>query len=197
MKLNEFINFRPNCLVCDTKNIVSMSGSLKEDIDESSIHSIFSYLVPVLRKDFTTFALANFAVFSPDDLIDIETLDKDKYNTLVINKDNHIVFDREFYFKMKFSLRCFCPEKHYSYSSRNIRVSDKSPDITKGYPVETESLTYKSFQVVSNNLLKTTSIFNYDVSENPRVIPYMSITSFPHDDSEKFVKKIENILLLA
>ena len=197
MNLNEFTNFRCNCIVCGAKNIFSLSGSLVETIEDSRVHCIFSYMMPVFRKDFMTFALPNFAVFAPDDFLEVETLDKEKYNTLVISKDNHIIFDKEFHFKMKFNFKLFCPDKHYAYSSRQIRISDKSPDITKGYPVELESLSYNNFKVVSNCMEKTTAVYNFDASKEPRIIPFMDITSFPHDDPEKFAKKVENILLLA
>ena len=95
------------------------------------------------------------------------------------------------------SFKVICPLGHYSYNSRNINISKKSPDITKGYPVVAETLTYDKYKVISSITENKTSIFNYDISKKPVVIPYMEITAFPLDDAEKFVKKVQNILLLA
>jgi len=197
MNLKEFTNYRRNCIVCENKNIMMMTGNMKEEIDDSEIHCIFNYLLPIFRKDFMTFAIANIATFAPDDFLDMETLNKDKYDTLLINKDGYLSFDNDFHFKMKFRLRVFCPQGHYSYESRFIRLSDKSPDITKGYPVANEALAHENYRVVSNNIDRTTAIFNFKASKEPIVVPHMEIINFPHDDMDKFVKKVQNILLLA
>jgi len=197
MNLNEFANFRKNCLACDHKNVMTMSGTLKEEIGDSQVHCIFNYLLPIFRKDFLTFGVANAAVFAPDDFLDVDTLNKEKYNTLVINKDGYVSFDKDFLFRIKFNFRVFCPHGHYAYESRSIRISNKSPDITKGYPIASETLSHEKYRVISNNIEKTTTIYNFNASRKPIVIPHMDIMSFPYDDPEKFTNKVQNILLLA
>lgn len=196
MKLNEFIGFRKNCLVCDSKNLLMMVGTLNEEIGDSKIHCMFSYMMPIVRKNFTTFSIGNFAIYSPNEFIDVDTLDKEKYKTFMINKDGYATFDNDFIFKMKLNFKVFCPDGHYSYDSRLIRISNKSPDITKGYPVSDEVLANEKYKVVSNHIENTTSIYN-ESSKKPTVIPYMDVANFPYDDPEKFNKKVENILLLA
>lgn len=197
MNLNEFINYRKRCMVCGNKNILMMTGTLRENIGDTSVHCIFNYIIPVLRKDFMTFAIGNFAILTPDQSLDLETLNKDKYNTFVLKNYDTVSFDRAFAFKMKLNFRVSCPEHHYVYNSRSIKVSNKSSDITKGYPVINEEIVCDNYRVVSSMVDKATYIFNYESSNEPTTIPYMDMSSFPCDDSEKFIKKIQNILLLA
>jgi hypothetical protein len=198
MNINEFLNHRKNCLVCDHRNIVLMSGKMTEIIgDSENIHSIFRYMLPVLRKDFLTFAVFNLGILPRNPDLDLETFDNTKYSTFVLRKDGYVSFDKDFQFKMKLTFSAECPNGHYSYNSRLIRVSNKSPDITKGFPVITEELTCNNYKVISNSVENTTSVFNFEKSKEPIVMPYKDISTFPYDDEEKFIKKVENILLLG
>lgn len=197
MNLKEFTSYRKTCIVCDATNVIVMNGSLKEDVGNSEIHCIFNYLFPIFRRNFMTFGAANIATFTSDETLDMSTLNRDKYETFLIDRDGYVSFDYAFRFKMKLRFRAFCPDGHYSYDSRQIRVSDKSPDITKGYPVEAETLMCQSYKIVSNPIQKTTAIFNFNASKEPIVVPYMEIINFPHDTADNFVRKIQNILLLA
>lgn len=195
--MKEFVNHKPNCIVCNGKNLMIMTGSIREEIGESETHCIFNSMLPVFRKDFMTFAMTSHTTFSSDDFLDIDTLHKEKYETLLISKDGYVSFDYDFNFRIKFQFRVFCPMGHYSYESRFIRVSNESPDITKGYPITNEALVLGEHRVISNNVDNTTSIFNLKTSKDPIIVPYMAISTFPYDDMDKFAKRIENILLLA
>lgn len=196
MNLNEFINHNKNCIVCGHRTMMIMAGTMQEKIENSAIHCIFSYMIPVVRKEFTTFAVGNFALFTPDELIDVDTLNREKYETFSINKDGYVKFDLPFQYKMKLTLKVMCHDQHYSYSSRMIRISNKSPDITKGYPISTEEIAFEKYKVISNLEKKQTSIFNFNASKKPVVVQYMDVASFPREE-DKFVKKVQNILLLA
>ena len=174
-----------------------ITATLKENIDGSQVNCMVNYLLPVIRKEFITFAASSVAIFSASEFLDLDTLNKDKYNTFTINKDGYVCFDYDFDFKIKMQLKSVCPAGHYTYSSRNIIVSHKSPDITKGYPIINETLSCENYKVNVNLAEKTTSIYNYESSKKPVIIPFMEISSFPCDDPQKFIKKIQNILLLA
>lgn len=197
MKLIEFSSFRKNCIVCNAKTSTTMIGTMTEVVGNETIHSIFNYKIPIFRKDFFTFAVASSGVFAASDLFDIDTLNQDKYKSFIINKDGYVSFDIDFNFKMRLNMRGACPNNHYAYISRNIVVSRISPDITKGYPIIVEDLSYGKYKVISNIVDKTTSIFNINEEKEPIIIPYMDVISFPVDSIDKFEKKIENILLLA
>jgi hypothetical protein len=197
MNLNEFIDFGKNCIVCGGPTILTMSGSIKEEIGSDTIRCLFSYLVPVIRKNFITFAVSSFHVVSLNDFLDTSTFNKQKYSSFLLNSEGYISFDYDFSFKMKLMLNVMCPQGHYSYASRLIRVSDTSPDITKGWPVASEQLNCDIYQVISKQIEDKTYIYNIENPQNPVIIPYMDIKSFPNDDPDKFVKKVQNILLLA
>jgi hypothetical protein len=197
MELKSFINYNKNCLVCNTLNILTVNGSIQETIDDITIQCIYIYMSPVIRKEFITFANANVAIYCADEFLDLDTLNKNKYATCTIKKDGYVVFDEDFNYKMRLNLKVFCPDGHYSYNSRAIRVSNISPDITKGFPVISESLMNEQYAVVSDKKKNTTTIYNNKSKCEPVVIKYMDITSFPYNDDEKLTKKISNILLLA
>lgn len=197
MTLDEFIGFRPNCLVCGAENILSINGTMAEMFDDLKVLSIFVFSDSINRKRFLTFSSHNMMV-TGNAFADVETLNTIKYSSFVLNKEtNTVQYDRDFVYKNKFTLVCGCPQGHYSYSSRAIKVSNKSCDITKGYAVMKEELHYESYKVVSDKKSTSTLIFNFEVSADPITIPYKDITTFPYDDADKFVKKIQNILLLA
>lgn len=201
MDINSFLHFRSNCIVCDMKNRLLMRGSMIEDIWNIPVTSIFYFQQPVIRKDFITFSINSLVRLSSyqDYGIDVDTLDINKYSSFILHSNNIITFDKEFSYKMKLSFIMTCPSGHYSYSSRKIIISDTSPDITKGYDVMTEELRCGQYKVHSDKKINETHIFNTESKESrsPIVIPYKEIISFPYDDDERCIKKIENILLLV
>lgn len=197
MNLNEFMNYRKKCIVCDSATVVNLTGTLQEEIGDYSAVCVFHYMLPVVRKEFVTFALSEIGILNLDDRMDYDSLHKSKYRTFLIKKDGYAGFDEKFNFRMKMGFRVSCGNGHYSYESRIIKISDKSPDITKGYPVVAETLAHGKYKVVSSPTENKTSVYNFDASKEPVIIPYMEITSLPTDDPEKFVKKVQNILLLA
>lgn len=195
MELKEFINYKQTCPVCNSFTALTMHGTLEESIGDEFICSLFGYEIPIFRKNFITFATSNFAMFTPNEYLDMDTLNQTKYSTFIL--DNNIAsFDNEFQFKMKLTFVMSCQERHYSYSSRDIRISNNSPDITRGYNIETEQVSSKKYRVISNFKKQTTSIYNLS-NKTPTTISFMNISKFPCNDEEKFENKMENILLLV
>jgi len=198
MNLDEFINFRRNCLVCGEPNRVSLQGVIQEQLgdDEYEIATVYHFTDCVDRKKFITFASQKYLLIPSGDL-DVDTYNTDKFSSFVLSKDGYVEFDKEFQFKMRIGMTSACPRAHYSYSSRKIKISEKSMDISRGYPVITEELRCGNYRVISNSKTDKTSIFNTEVSNEPIIIPRREITSFPYDDQDKFIKKLQNIMLLA
>jgi hypothetical protein len=195
MYLKDFINYRPICLVCGDSTVLNMSGTLEETIGEDFICSLFSYESPVFRKNFITFAESHFAMFMPGENFSKEIY-RTKYNSFIL--DNNIVsFDDVFPFKMKLTFNMTCQSRHYSYGSRDVRITNDSPDITRGYNVANEWAASKSYRVLSNFKKQKTYIYNLSKTRTPAVISFMDISIFPCNDEEKFEKKMENLLLLA
>lgn len=197
MNLQDFLNYKTHCIVCNNKNIISMRGMIKEQIDEDQIQCRFHYFAPVITKEYLTFSVCDFNVLSSSDDLDLDTFNSDKYSSFALKSDDYILFDRRFQFKMKLSFDVMCEKKHHCYTSRTINLSDKSPNITKGYPVVAEQLSYNLYQIISYKSKNITYIYDYKNNNDPVIIPYKDISIFPIDDKDKFEKKVQNILLLA
>lgn len=194
MDIKSFIKYNSYCPVCNSTTSLSIIGNLQETIDTSTVYCKFSFQNPIIRKNFLTFSSAKLGIYSPDEFVDLDTLNKNKYATLHI-KDGYVAFDLDFKFKMYFSLSVSCINNHYSYSSRRIIVSNSSPDITKGYPIIQETINYLGYSIISNTKNNTTSISTS--TSTPITIPIIDINSFPLNDPERFAKRVQNILLLA
>jgi hypothetical protein len=197
LNIQEFIDFRRKCIVCNFNNKLWANLTIKEIIDKTTIHSLYSYSAPIIRNDFLIFASADGLVLPPGSMLDIKTFDKDKYNSFILWKDNTITFDKKFNFKLKLSFTVSCPAAHYSYSSRLIRLSNKTQNITKGYSVIAEDLMCAQYRIISNKKDNETFIYNYETGSDPIVMPYKDITSFPIHNTNKCIQKIENYILLA
>lgn len=176
---------------------MTMTGRIKETIGDDCIQVMLYSMLPIIRKNFITFGISSVGFHAYNELLDSSTFNKDKYNSFIINKDGYAEFDVEFEYKMKLNFRVACPLGHYAYTSRFIKISDKSPDISKGYPIISEELSCRDYRIVSKIQDKETIIFNADPEVEPFVIPYTDVKSFPTDDPDKFVKKVQNILLLG
>jgi hypothetical protein len=197
MDFKEFLSFKKQCIYCNKNTAITMNGSLKETIGDYNIAAMFSYDTLISRKDFITFAFTAVAPFSFYELYDIETLNINKYNSFQIKSDGYATFDYDFSYKMKFSFQAKCPDSHYCYSSRIIKISDKSSNITKGYDVMNETFKTNKYIIMSDKKEDKTIIFDINMlSKEPSEIPYIKISSFPTDDFDKCDAKIENILLL-
>lgn len=197
MDLNEFIRFRKNCIICNQPTRVAVQGVIQETLgEEDEVALVYHFSDCINRKKFITFASQKYLLV-PSSSFDTEMYNTDKFSSFVLCKDGYAEFDREFQFKMRISLTASCPHNHYSYTSRRIKITHESMDITKGYPVIMEELRCGDYRVVSNNKTEKTFVYNHEVSNDPIVIPYKNITSFPCDDQDKFIKKLQNIMLLA
>jgi hypothetical protein len=197
MDLNEFIRFRKNCVVCSEPNRVVLQGVIQETLGEDDEITVVYHFSDCLdRKKFITFATQKYLLIPGSDL-DPEMYNTDKFSSFVLGKDGYVEFDREFQFRMRLALSSACPHSHYSYTSRKIKITGKSMDISRGYPVVTEELRCGGYRVICNSKADKTFVYNLEVSNDPIVIPYRDIANFPHDDQDKFVKKLQNIMLLA
>jgi hypothetical protein len=197
LDLNEFIGFRKQCLICGKDNKISMQGTINETLDDNMISVFYNFFDCVNRKKFITFSYHQYVVFAPGIEIDTETLNTNKYSTFVLRKDGYVEFDKMFEFKMRITISSTCSDKHYSYTSRKIRINEQSMDISKGYPVQEEELNNANYKIVSNHKTKKTHISNTEIDSKPITIPFKEIDSFPYQDDDRFVKKLQNILLLA
>jgi hypothetical protein len=196
MDLKEFLSYNKNCLYCNKTNILSMNGSLKEIIGDFNISSMFFYEIPVVRKDFLTFVYTTISPYSFSEFQDVDTLNVNKYNTFQLKSDGYICFDQEFLFKMKIIFQVKCPDNHYCYCSRTINISDKSPNITKGFDVVIETFKTNKYVIMADKKVNNTIIFEMKEEREPIKLPYMKLSTFPCDDLKKCNKKIENMLLL-
>lgn len=193
MTFKEFLKFRQNCIFCNKQNMLILAGTLREKIGDGEVQGICTYADPVIRKNFLTFYASNFHPISLGHGFDIQTLNTNKYKNFSII-DNNGCFDIDFRYTMRVNFRVFCPNNHYGYNSRIIKISNISPDITRGYDVKTENITYNKYHMTFNKIENKLSI---DTGEDePRVLPYIDIESFPKN-GEGLLKKIENILLLS
>jgi|ERR1700722_6532836 len=197
LNLNEFIGFRKQCLICGADNKISMQGTINERLDDNMVSVFYNFFDCINRKGFITFSSHQYMIFAPGMEVDTETFNTNKYSTFVLRKDGYAEFDKMFEFKMRITISSECPDKHYSYTSRKIRINEQSMDISKGYPVELEELNSANYKIVSNCKSKETYITSVEKKNQPATIPYKEIDSFPYEDDDKFVKKIQNILLLA
>jgi hypothetical protein len=197
MTIDEFMNYKPNCLVCKKPIYLYMEGMLKETIGEAVIPTICLYGDAVKRKKYLTFAASNFACLPmTKEEIDPKTFDVNKYSTFTLFDNNIVEFDKEFNFQMKITFGMICTKKHYSYSSRRINVSNKSPDITKGYDQIIEEVSSNKYSIISNRKKQQTAVFVGDATE-PVILSFKEITEFPIEDVAKFNNKMQNMLVLA
>jgi hypothetical protein len=198
MTIEEFLNYNPNCIVCKHPLNLYMEGMMTEEIDEHKINTVCLYGDAIKRKKYLTFAVNNFACLqmlkNPKD--DFKAWNTDKYSTFTLYDNNIVEFDTEFAFTLKFTLSMICSKKHYSYSSRRIKVSHKSPDITKGYQQIIEEISSNKYAIVSDRKKKQTAVFPSKANE-PVILSFKEISEFPVDDMDKFNKKLQNLLVLA
>ena len=169
-------------------------GTIQEYIDDSYITAVYLSMTPTIRKRFLTFQSVTTKLFANNKFLDMSTFNTSKYNSFSIMNDN-VQFDRDFLFKMRINLSSICQDGHYSYTSRQIRVSNTSTDITKGYDIVSEQLSYNDYKIVSDPKNKTTEVFNFNISAEPISIPYTEIKSLPTDN--RLTNKLQNIILLA
>jgi hypothetical protein len=196
MTLEEFINYRPHCFICkaQTSLILSFMATETFDSDKISISGIFRK--PKITDGRLTFRKADFAVLEKDkDHIDSETVNIDKYKALSF-ADNAFSFEKKFDYKARVAFTMGCPNRHCLYSSRRIKISNKSSDITKGYPVVSEILSYNKYVITTDEVAKDTFIFTPH-NDEPIRIPYQDIADFGNEDEDQFVNKIQKILLLS
>jgi hypothetical protein len=196
MNLNEFLNYKLHCPLCKKQLFLYMEGMLTEDInDNTTINTVCLYGDAIRRKKYLTFAASNFATL-PTIKEDIKTLNTKKYSEFTLYDNNIVEFDQEFQFKFRITLSLICQNKHYSYSSRRIVISNNSPEITKGYQQVLEEVSSDRYSILSDRKKKQTAIFSKNV-DDPIVMSFEEISTFPIDDMKKFNNKIQNMIILA
>jgi|SRR5271166_5067526 len=201
MNLNEFLNFRPQCFICNEPNNLNISASIHERIDGESVYVYGKFFASPTEENSATFTKAKLTAVASTPEIDTKAFDTNKFINLSLNNDI-VSFTTEFKYSMTFVLNMECPEHHYSYSSRRIDISDTSAYIAQGYPVVSETLMYQDFVVISRQKKNRTTIYppyndDFLTEENQTVIPYQDITSFQHEDKDMFINRLQKIMMLA
>lgn len=196
MNLNEFINYKPACIVCKQQLSLYMEGMMAEDINNITVNTVCLFAMPIKRNKYLTFATSNFATLPSLKDCDPKILNTKKYSEFTLYDNNIVEFDQKFQFKFKFTLNMICSKQHYSYSSRRIKISNTSPEITKGYQQILEEVSSNKYSIVSNRKNKQTGLF-YKNSDEPIIIPFKEISYFPINDINKFNDKLQNMIILA
>lgn len=193
--IKQFQAFKPNCIICNKQNSLSVHGNIVESVGDHKIVTLLNYSDIIFRKNIATFTNLNKTTMSKEAL-DRESFNSKKYENLAF-ENNEISFDHKFPFKLRIFFRSQCKEQHYAYVSRSIILSHSSPDITKGYTIQEEFFALEGYEISSIPKLNQINVFNLKISDEPVVLPLMDLKDFNYDDPEKFVKKMQNIFLLA
>jgi hypothetical protein len=196
MNLNEFLNYKEHCPICSKRLFLYMEGMMTEEINTIPVNTVCLYGDAIRRKKYLTFAASDFALLSTMKDIDHQAFNTRKYSEFTLYDNNVVEFDQEFIFKFRITLSLICQSKHYSYSSRSIKISNTSPEITKGYQQVLEEASSNKYSILSDRKKKQTAIFSKDTDE-PIVMPFKEVSKFPINNITKFNNKIQNMIILA